>query len=677
MIKKQRFFAGAVIVFLFSISCSHPDPGYLMKNGGGDNGQSEGLSSEMADTAAVIDVIGESLAEAESFYALGVHYFQISEIDSSQASFEQALAIISEIDIDPDESPEQATKMELLLNEIEEDYRLLLMSSGKLYTESSVTAFRELFDDLKNFNRLKESPEFHSYSNADSVVFDINIEWNDRVENSLAYLQTVARGKFVTYLERASRYVPMMEKILAKYGVPHDLVYLPLIESGFSAKAYSYARASGFWQFISSTGKLYGLEHNWWYDERRDFEKSTDAAARHLRDLYNEFGDWNLALAAYNCGPGRVNRELRKSVHRDFWKLKLPSQTRNYVPLYMAATIIAKDPGKYGFYPQYQKPIEYEKVTINKTVAFESIAEHTGISVDDLEMLNPELLRKITPPNSQTYELRVPTGMGPVLLAAYERIPSEKTTWAEHKVRKGETVSTIARRYGVSVASILQANNLGKKQKLRIGQTLVVPVSIGSKSVASYVSSGKKSKGIEKEYPDKYLIKPGNTLKQIADAYGVSQTELRRANKMSSSRIIAGNWLKIPSKAAGEQKTATTAETTSYKVKRGDYLAKIAAKYGTSISTIKSANNLTSSEIYPGMVLKIPASGSGSRYYADSGSAKSDPAKDFSVHIVRRGDTLWSVAKTYAVSVGDITEWNNISKSAKLFPGDKLKIFAR
>jgi membrane-bound lytic murein transglycosylase D len=348
---------------LMAIGCSHPDPDRLMRQGDlrAESGGDKTESSVDQETPEDLEQLGnqdidieEAIDKAEYFYARGVQYFQLGIPDSAQQVYEQALMVLSELDVDPEENPDQAARMEVLLKEIEQDYRLSLMSTGMLYSESSVLAFRELFDDLKNFKKLKESAAFREFDESDTVIYDIPIVMNDRVENSLAYLQTVARDAFSTYLERSSRYMPIVEKIMVEEGLPHDLVYLPLVESGYNPHAFSRARAVGMWQFISATGKLYGLKHNWWYDERRDFEKSTRAAARHLRDLMAQFGSWELALAAYNTGAGRVSREIRKKNTHDFWKLRLPRETRNYVPLFTAAIIIAKQPEKYGFYPKYE-----------------------------------------------------------------------------------------------------------------------------------------------------------------------------------------------------------------------------------------------------------------------------------------------------------------------------------
>jgi len=683
----------AAIISLFTIlifACSHPDPTWTLHTPESiSNGSLEVEGFEnIADTLkapAAHDMV-ESFEKAEEFYAKGVHYYQLSFFDSAQTAYEQSLTILSELDLDPEQNPDEAARMESLLNEIEEDYRLTLVASGTLSSESSITAFRELFSDLKNFKKLKETGIVKDFNKADTVIYDVDIEWNEKVENSLIYLQTVARNKFNTYLERSGAYLPLMEKIFEERGMPHDLVYLPLIESGFNASAYSYARASGFWQFISSTGKLYGLEHNWWYDERRDFEKSTIAAAEHMKDLYEIFGSWNLVLAAYNGGAGRVSREIKKAKTNDFWKLALHSQTKAYVPLFMAATIIAKQPNKYGFFPQYQKPIEFDTVYIDKCLSFNNIANKTGIAVDDLERLNPELLRGITPPKADRYSLRIPVGSKTEFAAVYNDLPAEKAkTMASHKVRKGETLSTIAKKYGTSVAAIIEVNGLSKKQRIFSGQLLTIPV-----PGVSYASNPEPKKSFPKDAikkqlqenpqprPNRYLVKHGDTLWEIATAHGVSISDIRRLNNLQSGALYAGRWLKIPEKQPGQPAAAKieTVQATNeiYKVKRGDNLFKIATQFDIELSVIKEANNLTSNKLYPGMTLKIPTTGS-SPAPAVKSKTKNTKELDTKVYTIRRGDTLWKIARQHGVNLNDLARWNNISTRSRLIPGDKLKIY--
>lgn len=672
-------------VLLVSISCSHPDPDRLMRSDNdmqSDTRSDSKQSDSSFDTLAVEELvetgdIDEAIDRAEYFYARGVQYFQQGKPDSAQEVYEEALFVLSELDIDPDQDTDQSRRVERLLREIEQDFRLSLMSTGVLYSESSVAAFRELFDDLKNFKKLKESNTFKAFDKADTVIFDIPIVSNERVDNSLAYLQTVAREAFASYLNRSGKYMPLVEKILEEEGLPHDLAYLPLVESGYNPHAYSRARAVGMWQFMASTGKLYGLRNSWWYDHRRDFEKSTRAAARHLRDLYAQFGNWELALAAYNSGSGKVSRQIKSKKSKDFWKLKLPRETKNYVPLFMAATIIAKQPEKYGFYPVYEAPLEYDSVTTSKCISFNNISAETGIAVADLEFLNPELRRGVTPPDYKEYKLRIPKGSESGFLTAYENIPSEKTTnWATHKIRNGETVSTIARKYGVSIASIVQANNLGRRKQIYAGKTLMIPIPPGNTYVERPSSSSAKVKNVvEKSSNGKYLVREGDTLWDIAVAHGVSVSRLKAANRLSSNKIYAGRWLVIPE--SGQIPASTTAGYSKYRVRRGDNLWKIANKFNTTIAALKRANGLVSNEIYPGMSLMVPGYSSSDTRYNDDQSASSEPGNAYSEYVIKRGDSLWKIAQKHNVDIKNLAQWNNITSSSKLYPGDKLKIYSR
>lgn len=656
-----------LILVLYGLSliagCSRPDPGRLMRGN-----KPVQISQVEADSSVNQEVDSlwtesnsngtayyrEALNKAESYYTKGVIYYQQNQLDSSQIAYEEALEILSDIEIDAEECSFEANWMETLLKEIESDYRLTLMASGVLYSEGSAAAFRELFSDIKNFKSLRES-KIIPVLTEDTVSYDVPIYLNKKVENSLVYLQTVAHGAFAKYLDRSGRYMMLMERILEEEGLPHDIVYLPLIESGFNPHAYSYARAVGFWQFIYATGKRYGLKRNWWYDERRDFEKSTRAACRYLKALYKEFNSWELALAAYNGGEGRVRREIKKRKTDDFWKLRLKKQTRNYVPLFMAATIIAKQPEKYGFYPEYEEPVNWETVEISKCMSLNNISSKTGISVADLELLNPELLRGVTPPNYKNYVLRVPEGTRDRFLAAYDNIPSEKNTnWVSHKVRRGETVSTIARRYSVSMSSIVSANNLGSRYKIYAGQTLMVPTTGGYR----------KTRRSSKVIPDgsgSYVVKRGDTLWEIARSHGVSIKNLKRANRLYSNRIYPGRKLVIPVKGS-----TYVSSNDTYVVRKGDSLYKIAKRFGVTVSALKKANGLWSDTIYPSMKLTIPK---------NNLSKTSTSINKPKTYRVKRGDTLWKIARAFKVTVQDLISWNNISNPSKLKIGDKLKIY--
>ena len=256
-------------------------------------------------------------------------------------------------------------------------------------------------------------------------TFDIPVVMNSRVENFLKYYQTEAVLSYSTYLRRSSRYIELMREIFEKQGLPRDLVYVALIESGFNPFAYSRAHAMGFWQFLAGTARIYGLRRNTWVDERRDPIKSTEAAARYLKNLYEIFEDWYLVLAAYNTGEYRVLKAMREAQSHDYWALNLPPQTEDYVPKFLAATIIAKDPTKYGFDIDYDEPIDHEVIMVSGKTDLKTTAACLGCEVDLLRKLNPELKHLVTPPDESSYPLRIPKGTKEIFDLCCEKLAEQ------------------------------------------------------------------------------------------------------------------------------------------------------------------------------------------------------------------------------------------------------------
>lgn len=386
--------------------------------------------------------------------------------------------------------------------------------------------------------------------------FDIPIIVNDAVERWLTYFQTDGRKNFAIYLARAGRYEPMMRAIFRDAGLPEDLVYVSLIESGFSPRAYSRARAVGLWQFISSTGRLYGLKVSYWVDERRDPIKATKAAAAHLRDLYEEFGSWYLAAAAYNGGPTRVRRGIRRTGSDDFWTLSerryLRRETRNYVPKLIAAALIAKQPANYSFYaiPETE-PLAYDIVQVPDATSLDVIAEAAGVTADEITELNPQVLRGVTPPGER-YSLRVPAGTGHRFALNYARVPeTERVTWVMHVVRRGETLSEIARNYGVSVSGIRAANRGVNPRRLQIGQRLVIPRAGKLPRYASAPRTVRRTtpRKVEPQRPEgpfvTYRVQRGDSLWTIAKRYDVTPRDLMQWNGLTTSRIYPGDEVRI------------------------------------------------------------------------------------------------------------------------------------
>ncbi|MDC4224198.1 MAG: transglycosylase SLT domain-containing protein [Candidatus Manganitrophus sp.] len=315
-----------------------------------------------------------------------------------------------------------------------------------------------------------------------SITYDIPIVYNELVNDYIVFFQTRLRDRFELWLARSGQYTLLMRDILREHQLPEDLVFLALIESGFNPKAFSRAKAAGPWQFIKGTGKRYGLRIDQWIDERRDPVKSTVAAAKYLKDLFGMFGSWPLSMASYNAGEGRIMRAMARTKSEDFWELKetrhIRPETKNYVPKYMAATMIARNPQKYGFNIEYLPPFTYDEVEIPKSTSLKTIAKAAGVTIAEIKTYNPELKKESTPPGYPRYRLKLPTGTRETFLANFTAGPEKEPKSSDvqkHRISKGETLNSIARKYDVSVGSLLQANELGRNSTIKAGHYLIIP----------------------------------------------------------------------------------------------------------------------------------------------------------------------------------------------------------
>jgi membrane-bound lytic murein transglycosylase D len=452
--------------------------------------------------------------------------------------------------------------------------------------------------------------------------FDIPIVINAKVEQFIQYFQTTLRNRFSNWLARSEKYVPIMRNLLKENGLPEDLVYMALIESGFNPYAYSRMKASGPWQFIYLTGKKYGLKVNWWVDERRDPEKSTIAAAKYLKDLYDMFECWYLAAAGYNAGEKKIASAMKRYRTEDFWELAkyryLKQETKDYVPQMIAAALIAKDPQKYGFADiEYEEPLHYAKVKVPAATDLRLIARACGITLEELKDLNPELSRWCTPPDDPEYEIKIPSGQKELFLSHFESLqPKEKTEFKTHIVKKGETLRRIARRYRIDVEPILELNRFEKTSRLFAGMHLLIPI------------------------PKQSELKPTQAVSKDLD-------EKSRASK--SDEII-------------------------YTIKKGDTLWSIAMEMGVNIGALSRWNNLNpETKLMPGDLVKIKvASGRESFETSTNGNGKREI-----IYVVKAGDTLWGIAKKYNVAVPDIKKWNNLNGKDRIYPSDRLKLKVR
>lgn len=378
----------------------------------------------------------------------------------------------------------------------------------------------------------------------------IPLTMNKHVEHEIKQFQTVERNFFIEAYKRSGQYRDEIVKALNEAGLPDELSWLPLIESGFKVRALSRARALGLWQFIPSTGYKFGLKRDNWIDERMNPEKSTAAAIAYLQELHNMFGDWMTVLAGYNCGEGtvlRVIREQKINYLDHFWDLyeRLPQETARYVPRFLATLHILKEPDKYGFFEleEPEKPAPYETVTIKKQVQLDAIARKLGISINELSDLNPELRREITPP--ALYSLGVPPEKGELLLAYIDEIPEwssppppSKKSYVYHSVKKGETLSIIASKYGTSLEEIARANNIRKKNFIRVGQKLKIPLKKGLYERGYASKSELLSDG-------KYKIKKGDTLYLIAKRFNTDTKALQDINNLKSTTLYEGQIIRV------------------------------------------------------------------------------------------------------------------------------------
>ena len=393
-------------------------------------------------------------------------------------------------------------------------------------------------------------------------------------------------------LRRSGKFLPGIRKTLLSEGIPSDIAYLPLIESGFNPRAVSRKNAVGLWQFIRPTGLRYGLKVNYWVDERMDVEKSTLAATRYLKEMFDEFGSWELALAAYNCGEKRVSKAIARTGSTDFWTLsrKLPRETRNYLPKFNAALIIAKNPEKYGFRVAETEK-DYETVSVPPRKSLAEIANLLDMGYKGISKYNPALVGLSTPPGGD-YKLKVPKGYGEKLVSVQNEVVALKdieipfrTRPTRYTVRRDDSLWKIARQFGTSIEKLKYANRLSSSI-IRPGQRLKIP----TRGNVIYV---------------KHKIRPGENIYVLAKKYGVSIDEIKRANKLKGSLIIAGKTLSIPQRLSSVYVPRDVPRKMSHKIIPGDTLSELALRYRVSVSQIKRWNNLSSTTLIAGRNLVI------------------------------------------------------------------------
>lgn len=447
----------------------------------------------------------------------------------------------------------------------------------------------------------------------DQELESIPTEVNPLVEKWIAYFQGRGRPHMERYLARSTRYEKLMKKVLRDNGLPEDLFYIALIESGFSSRATSHAAAVGYWQFIRGTGKRYGLEISPFVDERRDPVFATQAAAEYFKGLYSVFGSWYLAMASYNVGENRVKREVMNHYTRDFWELarkkRLPKETINYVPKFIAAKMIGKDPAKYGFDDiDYLPPIEFDHITVNKPVNLRQMSDKLNLNYEDFKALNPKFKGEVATLRGSELILRVPPGTSEAAqIAANESIVESVQFIADsgdtqvYRIRQGDTLSTVARRYRTTVAYLRDINDLPRRKAVRVGMKIYVPdrTPLKDRSVTQRSMVAKKSANTNAEKTSisissdgrYYIVQSGDSLYTIARKYSTSVSELQRLNSMKRGRTLkVGMKIRVPSPDSSSVREV--AKTKVHVVKRGENLSAIAAKYNVSMTDIKEKNKI-------------------------------------------------------------------------------------
>ena len=519
----------------------------------------------------------------------------------------------------------------------------------------------------------------------DVSQFTLPVQFNERVLQEIFYMTNSARKFMAGSLNRKTAYDSLIYAQLDSAKMPRDLIFLALVESGFKLKAYSRAKASGMWQFIPETGKRYGLEVDYWVDMRRNPELATKAALKYLNRLHDEFGDWLLAMAAYNCGEGRVRRlvrEMQQDSTRDstlpitYWDLELPKETMRYVPRILAAMVIGHYPEQYEMTVEKTYRPDFDTVTVFDSFPLEEVAKLLKVSEDTLRTLNMELVKWCTPPNKDSYLLRLPVGMRAAFVEGYDKMEKNNfSSWHHHKVRRGESLGIIARQYGIKVSELQQANDM-KGSRIRAGQSLLIPIKVTPKP--------KSTKGKKPERVRTYVAKEGDNLASVARMFGVSQESLRIWNSMDAAAFVkAGDTLlvsKPESAAKSDESRPKLASGQKYVVRDGDTYAAVAAAYDIPVILLMQANQGFTRRLMVGDSLVIPEYAKKAAAKQNVRSAKSEksknekkkPAEKTSVYVVQSGDNLSVIARKFGTTVSKIQELNDMGKSTNISVGQKL-----
>lgn len=511
-------------------------------------------------------------------------------------------------------------------------------------TESEMCSDQEL-SALNQTGMWNEPYSPMSFDPTLNVSFDFPVVLNKQVEMYLHFFQNGFRDQFAIWLQRSGAYLPMMEAALAEAGLPRDLMYLAMIESGYNPLACSRSMAVGLWQFMEGTGLQYNLDIDKYVDERRDPEKSTQAAVTFLADLYKEFGDWHLAVAAYNAGPGKIRNGLTKFKVDNFWDLAnkdyLALETKRYVPKLIAALIIAKQPEKFGFTQlAYHTPPKYDVITANPGMGLEALALVTNSTPEKIKQLNHELRQNKTPPNVTDYEVKIPYASSALAMKNMPRLHASVTTgFKTHKIGKGDTLNSVCALYDVNKTTLLKANNL-RSGNLSHGQNLRIPYNIIAYQLLP--ENIAKTKAANRDNLVMHQVKPGETVSRISKLYNVppelimSWNNLKNVKSVKNGQQLALYIDQREALAAGQKATAVGFDKTAALDKAPKLVLLKPDKRKTHVTEVRATDSYAS-------------------------------------YNVQDGDTLYTISQRFSASTSEIKRWNNL-KSDLIFPGDVLKL---
>jgi membrane-bound lytic murein transglycosylase D len=573
------------------------------------------LSAYLPEETDVPAKMREALHASELRYLEGSELIKLGASSKARVAFDEAIDSLLKSEWDLTAIPALSRYFQDLILRIQRDESRYLRAD-----ESQEKPERAVVDELSSLDLIpiQVDPALTDALEADILnsKYDIPVIFNESVRKSLSFWLGAGRKYFVDGLIRSGRYQEMIERIFREESVPRDVMYLAQVESLFKTNALSRALAKGIWQFTKGTAVRYGLKVNKYVDERSDPEKSTRAAARYLNDLYVMFKDWNLVLAAYNWGEGAIQQLVEKSGINDFWRLaqnrKMPAETKNHVPLILSSIILARNAEKFGLPTELEAPLVYDQVSVPKQINIKSAAKALNISIDLINKLNPALKTTYTPPDDPDFVLCVPAGMGVDFTEKFALLPAadlrvDPDYKGRHKVQPGETLSSIAAKYRVSVDELQAANNLSSPKLLRAGAWLTVPTADSGETRATKPVSTAGFNG-------SYQVKEGDTLGAIAQRYAVSVAALQSANHLASAEDLrAGSWIKVPSsQTQGATQSpvvpvAARQANRQHKVRAGDTLSTIAALYGVSVADIQKLNSIRSpNSLRIGTWLQIP-----------------------------------------------------------------------